>query len=375
MALGRPDDQDSADEDIVASRPGPADRAADADEVLVEVLDEFQCRLAAENSTLLADPAAVDDLRRQVRDVLDDVLSDAGPVLPQPPLSGPAGVFSAELGARRAQRGVHPVESLRAARELFAAALPIIAARRCDGDPDQVLVASLALHEAIMNRISLAALSYVDLLLVKLRASRQEERRRIARELHDRVGHGMALALQHLDLHNYFADQNPGRARDEIRVAMSSLTDALHTVQLLAAELRRSVGNDGIEGPLRAYLNANVPPSIRTDLRVIGDAKALPPNVSEELYLIMREAVRNAVRHGAPNELRLLVDVSDEMVTASVVDNGTGFNLRGTAASSGGGLSSMMERAELLGGALDLSSEAGLGTRVAVRVPLGRGGI
>jgi signal transduction histidine kinase len=355
--------------------------------VIEEVLVKLRHRLESGHSALLLDPTTAGELERQVTYVLEDVLGRTGSAAPGSMTpTGVARLFSVEVGATRAQRGVHPIESLRAATELFGVALPIIAAYYAEAAQVPVLATSLALHEAIMDRVGLASLSYVDLLLEKLRASRQEERRRIARELHDRVGHGMALALQHIDLSQYYAEQdcatgggsagkNAAVVRNEIGVAVSALTEAMHTVQLLAAELRRSVGTVGIESGLRAYLTSNVPAGIRADLRVAGDVKALPPNVSEELYLIMREAVRNAVRHGAPTDLRLLVEVSEDLVTASVTDDGVGFDPSGYGANTGGGLPSMFERAELLRGVLELTSEIGTGSRVEVRVPLGASGL
>lgn len=275
-----------------------------------------------------------------------------------------------EIGTSRALRGVHPVESLRAASALFDSALSVLAERRSDADGTALLAISTALHRAIMDRVAIASLAYVGFLMEKLQASRQEECRRIARELHDRVGHGMGLALQHLDLHRLYAEQDPVRAGTKLDAAVASLGEALRTVQQLSAELRRSVAADGIERSLRAYLRANVPSTVRATLRVSGDAKLLPSDVTEELYLILREAVRNALRHAAPSRIDIDLTVTDDAVRARVADDGRGFRVGSLAAAQGGGLPSMRERAELLRGRLDLTSTPGEGTSVDVLVPL-----
>jgi signal transduction histidine kinase len=195
----------------------------------------------------------------------------------------------------------------------------------------------------------------------------QDERRRIARELHDRVCHELALALQHLDLHQHLIGREPERAQAKLAAAVAALIGSLRAIQHLAAELRNPVGADGIEPALRDYLAANVPGTIRAHLTVTGDAAALPAQVSEQLYLIVREAARNAMRHADPTELHLSVRVTRTAVIATVVDNGRGL---APALHHGGGLSSMAERAELLRGTLELASEPRRGTSVRLRVPL-----
>jgi signal transduction histidine kinase len=111
-----------------------------------------------------------------------------------------------------------------------------------------------------MDRVTVAALSYVDFLMDRLQASRQDERRRIARELHDRIGHGMGLARQNLDLFQHYTKHDPARAPAKMANALGSLAEAMRTVQQLSAELRRSVGDAGLEPALRSYLRANVRP-------------------------------------------------------------------------------------------------------------------
>lgn len=344
-------------------------------EIVEEVLAALRHRLGTENSVLVRDPAAFEELARQVGYVLEDVLARADrPAGSGMAPTGEARLFSVEVGVQRARQGVHPVESLRAATALFEVALPVIAARFA-GDAPQLLAVSLALHEAIMDRVVLGALSYVDFLLDKLQASRREERRRIARELHDRVSHGMGLALQNLELHRHYVSRDAERAEAKLTATVGALNEALRTVGQLSAELRRSVGIDGIEQALQAYLKAAVPAPVQATLTITGDAKALPPSMSEELYLIMREATRNALRHADPTELRLALAVAETTVTAAVTDNGSGFDPETVVRAPGGGLLSMSERAQLLRGTLELASAPGNGTTVTVRVPLAGNGL
>nr|MDT0657620.1 histidine kinase [Micromonospora sp. DSM 115978] len=314
-------------------------------------------------------------LAAQVQSVLDDVaatvaMADTSAMEPV----GEHRLFNIEIGADRAQRGIHPVESLRAATTLFGVMLPVLTRELAPLDGAATMRISRVLHEAIMARVALASLSYVAFLMETLQASRQEERSRIVRELHDRVLHGMGLALQHLDLHRYYTRQDPAPARARLDCAVESLQDAVRTVQQLSAELRRSVGKDGLERALRSYLEANVPPAVGVTISTAGDAKTLPTDVTEELYLILREAIRNALRHAEASHLQLQLDVDERRVLAAVVDDGCGFDTSDPSL-AGGGLLSMRERALLLRGRLNLFSSPGAGTRVEVRVRLSENGL
>ncbi|MEV0393643.1 sensor histidine kinase [Polymorphospora rubra] len=264
----------------------------------------------------------------------------------------------------------HPVDYLRAGTLLFEVALPVLAARWAGGDQDLLVRASATLHRVVMDWAAHASTAHDSLLTARLRTSRQEERRRIACELHDRVGHGMALALQNLDLHRRYLDRDPDRAATKLATAMTTIGDATRTIQQLSSELRRSVSDRGIEPALRNYLDHHVPPPVRIHLTVSDGVDALPPEVGEELYLILCEAVRNAVRHSDPTELRIRLGINGNRIDASVTDDGRGFDQSAAVATSYGGLLSMRDRAELLRGTLRLSSVAGHGTTVTVAVPL-----
>lgn len=349
----------------------------DTDAIIDDVLIAFQRRLVGIDSVLLQDVGTSAELTEQVRCILHDVLGLLEPADALPAQSidsaDPDPLLSIEVGTSRARRGIHPVESLRAAGELFDVALPVIVRDRGLQEPEIVSL-SQRLHASIMKRVSLASLPYVEFLLTKLHASREEERHRISRELHDRVGHGMALALQHFDMHRYFSGINDSRAERAFQAGLTSLSEALRTVQHLSAEMRRSVGEDGIKSTIASYIQDNVPGGIDASLEINGDPKTLPPTISEELYLIMREACRNAVRHAHPTEIRLTMTVADSEVTAVVSDNGRGFRMGAPDTPVRGGLPSMTERVELLNGILTVESAIGEGTTVTVLVPLSNGG-
>lgn len=199
------------------------------------------------------------------------------------------------------------------------------------------------------------------------------EWRRISRELHDSIGHSMAVALQHLDLHGHFKSGDPERAQRELDAAVNSLNESMRAVRHLSAELRRSVRKTGLRRALEDYLATSVPCEVQVDLSIAGDVNGLPSNICEEVYLILREAIRNALRHAQPSELSLSVAAGETAVTVSCADNGHGFDVAAIGDLPGNGLSSMTERARILHGWLDVKSAIGEGTTITFRVPLARG--
>jgi PAS domain S-box-containing protein len=214
--------------------------------------------------------------------------------------------------------------------------------------------------------------------------SEAEERLRIGRELHDRVAHTMGVAHQNLQLHAAYAKSDPARAAEKLKRATEATKTALEQTRDLSAQLSRQgmeETHEGLGAALRELLDTYVPEGVQTSLSVVGDEPNIAPHVADQAYLVMREAVRNALEHSGCRRVEVSIEVQDAELRGRVKDDGTGFEARegpdearlvrgnGTP-EEGVGLGSMRERVELLGGRLSLDSEPGSGTVVEVRVPL-----
>ncbi|HEY0452992.1 sensor histidine kinase [Actinophytocola sp.] len=346
---------------------------ADSDPVFTpaarhEAMVSFEHRLRALHSPLVDDAEAAEQLKRQAGSVLDDVaVTVTGAVRSV----RPAALLAAEIGASRATHRVHPVESLRAAVVMFDVLLPFVhaALRARRVNEHAVRAGMVGLHESIARRLSLGAMSYAGFLLAKVNNANRDERRRIARELHDQAAHAVGVALQDLELHDVYVDRDPARARWRLDSARVALREALEVVRNLARELRESpVEFGGLASALSGYLAWRVPAGIRVAVSVDDDLD-LPAAVSEELYFVLREAIRNTVLHADARNLTVTVAVDGPEVHAVVRDDGLGFDVAETIGSQPGiGLSSIRERLELLGGTLDITSGAGAGTTVSMRL-------
>ncbi|AIA08034.1 sensor histidine kinase [Streptomyces noursei] len=178
------------------------------------------------------------------------------------------------------------------------------------------------------------------------------DRQGLSRELHDCVAHAIVVGLNSIELSEFYAaDGRPERARDKRTDAVRFLQQALHTVKELATRLR----TPGTDHRLAAHPPAPVPVSAA--------------DVSE-VYLILREALGNALAHAGADDITISLRTRNGMLLADVVDDGNGLDSCGREGSPGLGLASMKERAALLGGSLHTSPGPQGGTRITVTVPL-----
>jgi signal transduction histidine kinase len=221
-----------------------------------------------------------------------------------------------------------------------------------------------------MDRMSMAALSYIDVLLTKAQAANQDERRRVSRDLHDVAAPAVAVALQGLELYEVYAISDPEQAERKLAATQKSMREVLRLVRGLSAELREGAGAIGLTAALQRYLDS-IPPTPVAELKVDGPVQTLSPSYSEEIFLLIREALRNAIAHAKAEQVLISVSMSDTELTASVTDDGEGFDVDQTLAGHRHvGLDSMRERAELLGGSLTMRSTQEQGTLIAIRVQI-----
>ena len=338
-----------------------------------EIFAAYEARLLAMESPLVAEVETRKQLRVQARSILKDVAAT---------LRGPEALSSIQqsedqlsetIGVSRARGNVHASESLRAVVALSAAALSVVIDNLPPSSTSRSAVATvaLALQESIMDRVMRAGIAYSSYLLKKVHESHADERRRISRELHDRVAHSIMVAFRSLELYELYSDKDPSKAQARLKLAKSTIQEALDLTRSLSRELRSASAEEGLEVALAELLSISVPQKVRSWVSVRGDEAHIAPQVvRDELFLTLREGVRNAVTHSGAKTIKVEVDITENRVKAAVEDDGRGFEPGEEA--GGTGLTSMKERTALLGGNLSLVSVPGEGTRVEIFLPLPR---
>jgi signal transduction histidine kinase len=275
-------------------------------------------------------------------------------------------------GTLRARQNYHPAESLVAAEVLFGVALPLVVERlRLESDEsgedvDAVDVAR-ALHHAVWRRFPPGAIAYVETIRQRLSVANQESRKRVSRDLHDRVAHGILAGIQRIEL-SVIDDAADDKAETaNLRDAIAVLRETLDDVQDMATELRQLVGERALDEAIRDYL---VDSQGASDVVVTshGESRRLAPPIAEEVFTIAREAIRNAREHAGAASIRVALTWSADRLVVVVVDDGSGF-ASGDVRASALGLVGMQERAEMVGGRLECESGAG-GTAISLGLPL-----
>ncbi|MFB9626056.1 sensor histidine kinase [Nonomuraea helvata] len=301
-------------------------------------------------------------------EILDDVFAalEAGQI----PTDTTISPLAWDIGTDRAEAGVHPKESLDAASVFFKVALPAlsIALENRPDYPRLFTIAALTLEQAISSRIRAASASYTSFLLNRVHTVQTEERRRIARDLHDRIGYGVSVAHQQLELYQRNRVAEPVRASDNVKLAEQAIQEAMRKLRQVTSELHPHDSLKSLEKALLGYLETVDTHDVDVRLQINGDEEWALPDVRDESFLIVREAVRNALAHARASMILIRIDIAPHELRGIVQDNGRGIP-RERPASSGMGLQSMRERAELLGGSVVVSSEAGRGTSVELCMP------
>jgi signal transduction histidine kinase len=216
-------------------------------------------------------------------------------------------------------------------------------------------------------------------LLEQAIAAQEDERRRIARELHDQTGQALTSLLVWLRALEAEAGGPTGVSISPARLQelKAIVADTLDGVRDLALELRPSVLDDlGLVPALQRYVRTcQDRHQLAIDFQTVGLAGVrLPPAVETALYRIAQEALTNVVQHASARGGSLLLAARAGVVVLVVEDDGRGFEverlMHDPVDERWLGLAGMRERAELLGGRLTIESAPGMGTTVLVEVPL-----
>ena len=201
----------------------------------------------------------------------------------------------------------------------------------------------------------------------KLIESEEQERARIARELHDDINQRLALlALQLAQL-----QENPSEVRSRLRELRKATTEIANDVQALSHELHSSkLEVLGVVAGIRSWC-MEFGERQRMEINFKNDVcSALPLDIGLCLLRVLQEALHNAIKHSGVKRFEVQVVEHSDEVHLIVSDSGRGFDIEAARRGRGLGLTSMQERVRLVNGTIAIDSAPMVGTTVHVRVPL-----
>ncbi|MFQ5340118.1 MAG: histidine kinase [Anaerolineae bacterium] len=212
-------------------------------------------------------------------------------------------------------------------------------------------------------------------LLARLITAREEERRRLAREIHDELGQlltGLSLTLK---LGQEAVGDDPQTARDYLDKANALVRHTIEQSHRLITDLRPTVLDDyGLVPALQEELNQRLAPlGIDAHLHTEGDIERLPAEVATAAFRIAQEAITNVIRHAHAHQVHVRLQQTADGLTVTVDDDGTGLPkeiLNNRDERQPLGILGMQERAGALGGRLEVIAREPHGTRVHLWLPV-----
>jgi PAS domain S-box-containing protein len=202
--------------------------------------------------------------------------------------------------------------------------------------------------------------------------AQEQERQRVARDLHDSVNQLLASALFRLKA------VVRGNRQSSNRQVLDLVERAVGEVKLISRNLRPSELDDlGLLAALRSLsqeFGKRYGIAVHFTSKKWAEPSPLPAEIEMTLYRIVQEALNNVEKHSRAARVRIVLNCSPSLVWLTIHDNGKGFKpQRGSGRKAGWGLQNMNERAQLLGGTFDVKSRLRQGTAISVRIPFGKG--
>lgn len=207
-------------------------------------------------------------------------------------------------------------------------------------------------------------------------STQEEERRRIARGLHDEISQALTSLTVNLEALANALPLDADNMRNRLRGIQSTAIRTLDEIHKVIWELRPTLLDDlglvaAVEWLAETHLEAS---NIKVHLETAGMERRLPSKIETAIFRIIQEAITNIIRHANAESACISLDFEESHVVTHVEDDGRGFDIdeamRATKRGRGLGLLSMKERAELLGGVFSIRSNPGQGTQIDVRIPV-----
>jgi signal transduction histidine kinase len=213
----------------------------------------------------------------------------------------------------------------------------------------------------------------VEKLLNKVITAQEEERKRVARGLHDDTMQSLSAILMKIDMYMLYGEHS----REKVGEVRGIVLDTLEGIRTMIQNLRPSILDDlGLEASIRWLLDKHLwEKGITYFYNIIGDhSSRFDPHFEATLFRIIQEVIVNIARHAEAENVFFIMNLGDNEIKVDIEDDGKGFDvksaLKRTEDGRGLGILGMKERVYLMDGKVVICSEPGCGTRVSLWIPL-----
>ncbi|MDB5195828.1 MAG: tetratricopeptide repeat protein [Flaviaesturariibacter sp.] len=218
------------------------------------------------------------------------------------------------------------------------------------------------LHAEVLRQQELATKAVLE--------AEEAERQRIAKDLHDGVGQMMSAAKMNLSAYEHAVNFDSEEAKESFGKIISLVDDSCKEVRAVSHNMMpNALLKNSLAAAIREFIDKLDHKALKVHLYTEGLDERLDSNTETVLYRVIQECVNNVIKHSGANVLDISIAKDAREITATVEDNGQGFDIAGSH-QEGIGLKNIRTRVEYLKGTVDFDSTPGRGTLVAIHVPI-----
>ncbi len=213
-------------------------------------------------------------------------------------------------------------------------------------------------------------------MLEMLITSQESERQRLSRQMHDGPAQALSNFIVQSEIASRMYDIDQSKAKEELEKLKSSAMSTFQKIRSYISDLRPMMLDDlGLVPTIKRYVhNLKEQTGVDVNLVVNGTYRRLKPYIEVYIFRAMQELIGNAIKHNMDNVSKIKIDVSltleNNLAKAEIKDNGKGIKQEEIQSSGGLGLKLIRERAQLLGGSLEIVSSESDGTQVSLTIPV-----
>lgn len=220
---------------------------------------------------------------------------------------------------------------------------------------------NIKLQQEVMRQQEIATEAVIE--------AEENERKRIARDLHDGVGQMMSAAKMNLSLLNNYTGMDSAE-KTAYEKAMALVDESCKEVRSISHNMMpNALIKTGLASAVRAFIEQIESPSLKVQLYTEGLNETLNKNTETVLYRVLQECVNNVIKHAAASNLDIALIKDETGINATIEDNGKGFDTSDKNKFTGIGLDNMQKRINFLKGQIEWNSKPGNGTLVAIHIP------